>query len=60
MKPYAFPTGKDPAFLFGCGRFRMEEHLLENCAEEIVWGQTPLPDTITSRFPHGVLPSPHR
>ena len=36
MKPLEFPTGKDPAFLFGCGRFRMEEHLLERCAEEIV------------------------
>ena len=43
MKPYAFPTGKDPAFLFGCGRFRMEEHLLENCAEEILrFGRRPL------------------
>ena len=43
MKPYAFPTGKDTAFLFGCGRFRMEEHLLENCAEEIVrFGRRPL------------------
>ena len=43
MKPYAFPTGKDPAFLFGCGRFRMEEHLLENCADEIVrFGRRPL------------------
>ncbi len=43
MKPYAFPTGKDPAFLFGCGRFRMGEHLLENCAEEILrFGRRPL------------------
>ncbi len=43
MKPYEFPTAKDPAFLFGCGRFRMEEHLLENCAEEILrFGRHPL------------------
>ena len=43
MKPYEFPTGKDPAFLFGCGRFRMEEHLLENSAEEILrFGRHPL------------------
>ena len=43
MQPYAFPTGKDPAFLFGCGRFRMEEHLLENCADEVVrLGRRPL------------------
>ena len=40
---YEFPTGKDPAFLFGCGRFRMEEHLLEHCAEEILrFGRRPL------------------
>ena len=38
-----FPAGGDPAFLFGCGRFRMEPHLLENCAEEIVrFGRNPL------------------
>lgn len=43
MKTFAFPTGKDPALLFGCGRFRMEEHLLENCAGEIVrFGRRPL------------------
>ena len=43
MKPYEFPTGKDPALLFGCGRFRMEEHLLERCAEEIArLGRNPL------------------
>ena len=38
-----FPTGKDPAFLFGCGRFRMEPRLLENCADEILrFGRHPL------------------
>ena len=38
-----FPTGHDPAFLFGCGRFRMEAHLLETCAEEILrFGRRPL------------------
>ena len=43
MKLHEFPSGKDPAFLFGCGRFRMEEHLLEHCAEEIVrFGRHPL------------------
>ena len=43
MKLHEFPTGKDPAFLFGCGRFRMEEHLLERCAEEILrFGRHPL------------------
>ena len=43
MKPYEFPTAPDPALLFGCGRFRMEEHLLEHCAEEIVrLGRHPL------------------
>ncbi len=43
MKPYEFPTAKDPAFLFGCGRFRMEANLLENCAEEVVrFGRHPL------------------
>ena len=43
MTPYQFPTGKDPAFLFGCGRFRMEPHLLENCADEILrFGRHPL------------------
>ena len=43
MNNFTFPTGGDPALLFGCGRFRMEEHLLENCAEEIVrFGRQPL------------------
>ena len=43
MNNYAFPTGKEPAFLFGCGRFRMEGHLLENCADEVVrFGRRPL------------------
>ena len=43
MKHYEFPTGKDPAFLFGCGRFRMESNLLENCADEILrFGRHPL------------------
>ena len=43
MNNFTFPTGGDPALLFGCGRFRMEEHLLENCAEEIVrFGRHPL------------------
>lgn len=43
MENNAFPVGKDPAFLFGCGRFRMEAHLLENCAEEILrFGKKPL------------------
>ena len=43
MTPYQFPAGKDPAFLFGCGRFRMEPRLLENCAEEILrLGRHPL------------------
>ena len=38
-----FPAGKDPAFLFGCGRFRIEPHLLENCAGEILrFGKKPL------------------
>ena len=38
-----FPAGKDPAFLFGCGRFRMEADLLERCAEEILrFGRRPL------------------
>lgn len=36
MKQFSFPTAPDPAFLFGCGRFRMEEHLLERCAEEVL------------------------
>ena len=31
-----FPAGPDVAFKFGCGRFRMEERLLERCAPEIV------------------------
>ena len=43
MTGHPFPIGHDPAFLFGCGRFRMEAHLLENCAEEIVrFGRHPL------------------
>ncbi len=38
-----FPAGKDPAFLFGCGRFRMEPDLLERSAEEILrFGRRPL------------------
>lgn len=38
-----FPAGKDPAFLFGCGRFRMEADLLERSAEEILrFGRRPL------------------
>ncbi len=40
---YSFPVGQDVAFKFGCGRFRMEEHLLERCAPEIVrLGRHPL------------------
>jgi len=40
---YTFPTGPDVAFKFGCGRFRMEEHLLERCAEEVLrFGRKPL------------------
>lgn len=43
MKKHGFPVGKDPALLFGCGRFRMEEHLLERCADEILpLGRRPL------------------
>lgn len=43
MTNHEFPTGKDPAFLFGCGRFRMEADLLERCAEEILrFGRRPL------------------
>lgn len=43
MASYTFPTGKDPAFMLGCGRLRMEEHLLENCAGEILrLGRNPL------------------
>ena len=43
MKDYAFPVGPDVAFKFGCGRFRMEEHLLERCAEEVLrFGHKPL------------------
>ena len=38
-----FPADPDVAFKFGCGRFRQEEHLLENCAEEVVrFGRHPL------------------
>jgi len=40
---YAFPVGPDEAFKFGCGRFRMEEQLLERCAPEVVrLGRHPL------------------
>ena len=40
---YTFPLGPDVAFKFGCGRFRMEEHLLERCAEEVLrFGHKPL------------------
>lgn len=43
LEKYAFPVGQDPAFKFGCGRFRMEEHLLERCAPEILrFGTHPL------------------
>ena len=43
MKDYSFPIGQDVAFKFGCGRFRMEEHLLERCAEEVLrFGRKPL------------------
>ena len=43
MKDYSFPIGPDAAFKFGCGRFRMEEHLLERCAEEVLrFGHKPL------------------
>lgn len=40
---FTFPAGGDPALLFGCGRFRMEPHLLESCAEEVIrFGKKPL------------------
>ena len=40
---YTFPVGPDVAFKFGCGRFRMEEHLLERCADEVLrFGHKPL------------------
>ena len=43
MNDYSFPVGQDIAFKFGCGRFRMEEHLLERCAEEVLrFGRKPL------------------
>ena len=43
MNDRPFPVAHDPAFLFGCGRFRMEAHLLETCAEEILrFGRHPL------------------
>ena len=43
MNDRPFPVAHDPAFLFGCGRFRMEPHLLEHCAEEILrFGRHPL------------------
>ena len=42
-KDYTFPVGQDVAFKFGCGRFRMEEHLLERCAPEVLrLGRHPL------------------
>ncbi len=42
-KDYSFPVGQDVASKFGCGRFRMEEHLLERCAEEVLrFGRKPL------------------
>ena len=41
--PHDFPFTPDPAFKFGCGRYRQEEHLLENCAEEVArFGRRPL------------------
>ena len=41
--PLEIPAGAEPAFLFGCGRFRMEERLLERSAEEILrFGRRPL------------------
>lgn len=40
---YTFPVGPDVAFKFGCGRFRMEENLLERCADEVLrFGRKPL------------------
>ena len=40
---YTFPAGPDVAFKFGCGRFRMEEQLLERCAPEVIrLGRHPL------------------
>lgn len=43
MTRYEFPIGLDPASMFGCGRFRMEDNLLERCAEEILrFGRRPL------------------
>ena len=43
MACYSFPVGPDVAFKFGCGRFRMEEHLLERCAPEVIrLGRHPL------------------
>ena len=41
--PLEIPAGAEPAFLFGCGRFRMEERLLERSAGEILrFGRRPL------------------
>ena len=43
MTSFAFPTSPEPASLFGCGRFRMEERLLDRSAEEILrFGTSPL------------------
>lgn len=43
MSTLEFPAGADPAHLFGCGRFRMEENLVPRCAEEILrFGRTAL------------------
>ena len=50
MNDRPFPVAHDPAFLFGCGRFRMEAHLLETCAEEILrFGRHPLLFTVNVR-----------
>ena len=41
--PLDLPASSEPAFLFGCGRFRMEERLLERCPQEILrFGRRPL------------------
>ena len=40
---HSFPFSPDPALKFGCGRYRQEERLLENCAEEVArFGRRPL------------------
>ena len=50
---YSFPVGQDVAFKFGCGRFRMEEHLLERCAEEVLrFGHKPL--FVCNDLTHGI------